>query len=142
MEDYYDESMLIEPEQEWQTVSYSKKNNKKKYGKSNQPEEEDENSVFKSIEQHAEERPKRIIESQKIYEGAVSGGESSIVIDDGENGDAAGESGGGVVEEKKSKPKKAKKPKVTVAEAAAKIDNSDLAVFLVDISVSYEFSEI
>ncbi|XP_022859083.1 uncharacterized protein LOC111379878, partial [Olea europaea var. sylvestris] len=39
---------------------------------------------------------------------------------------------------KKEKPKKVKKPKVTVAEAAAKIDAADLAAFLSNVLVSYE----
>lgn len=39
---------------------------------------------------------------------------------------------------KKVKAKKPKKPKVTVAEAAASIDDSDLSDFLADITVSYE----
>lgn len=143
MEDY--ESLLIEPEQEWQTVSYHKKN-KKQSGKSKQGGDEfssnwndgdSSGDVFRSIEQHAEERRKRIVESQKLYEAAS--GESSAVIDKGEQDSdaedgAVAENDGAV--EKKSKPKKVKKPKVTVAEAAAKIDNSDLVVFLVDISVS------
>ncbi|CAJ1938616.1 unnamed protein product, partial [Sphenostylis stenocarpa] len=40
----------------------------------------------------------------------------------------------GKVEEKKVKQKRPKKPKVTLAEAAAKIDAADLGAFLVDIS--------
>lgn len=148
MEDY--ESLLIEPEQEWQTVSYQKKN-KKQSGKSKQGGDEfssnwndgdNSGDVFRSIEQHAEERRKRIVESQKLYEAAS--GESSVVIDKGEQ-DSDAEDGAvaendGVVE-KKSKPKKVKKPKVTVAEAAAKIDNSDLVVYLVDISASFDKQE-
>ncbi|KAK6122393.1 hypothetical protein DH2020_043835 [Rehmannia glutinosa] len=39
---------------------------------------------------------------------------------------------------KKEKPKKVKTPKVTVAEAAAKIDADDLAAFLSSVSESYE----
>ncbi|CAN4114792.1 unnamed protein product [Withania somnifera] len=144
MEEY--DSVIIEPDQGWQTVSYQKKN-KKHSGKSQQPAEDDfsgDNSgdVFRSIEQHAAERRQRIIESQqRLYEAATAGavsGESSAVIDsDAEDGGP----NGGVVEEKKSKPKKVKKPKVTVAEAAAKIDNSDLVVFLVDISASFDMKE-
>jgi hypothetical protein len=36
---------------------------------------------------------------------------------------------------KKMKPKKSSKPKVTVADAAAAIDPSDLSTFLADITV-------
>lgn len=145
MEEY--DSVIIEPDQGWQTVSYQKKN-KKQSGKSPQTVEdefsgESSGDVFRSIEKHAEERRKRIIESQqRLYEAATAGavsGESSAVFDsDAEDGAAEN---GGVVEEKKSKPKKVKKPKVTVAEAAAKIDNSDLVVFLVDISASFDKQE-
>ncbi|CAN4126827.1 unnamed protein product [Withania somnifera] len=144
MEEY--NSVIIEPDQGWKTVSYQKKN-KKQSGKSPQTEDdfsgENSGDVFRSIEQHAEERRKRIIESQqRLYEAATAGvvsGESSAVIDtDGEDGAADND---GVVEEKKSKRKKVKKPKVTVAEAAAKIDNSDLVVYLVDISASFDKQE-
>ncbi|MCD9643765.1 hypothetical protein HAX54_031464 [Datura stramonium] len=158
MEDY--DAMLIEEkfnglneaDQGWQTVSYQKKN-KKQSGKSKQAEEdfsgnwndgESSGDVFRSIEQHAEERRKRIVESQRLYEAAS--GESSAVIDKGEYDSDAEDAAGGAVEnagvvEKKSKPKKVKKPKVTVAEAAAKIENSDLTVFLVDISASFDKQE-
>ncbi|KAH0745216.1 hypothetical protein KY290_006971 [Solanum tuberosum] len=149
MEDY--ETFLIEPEQEWKTVSYHKKN-KKQSGKSKQGEEfsgnwnngESSGDVFRSIEQHAEERRKRIVESQKLYEAAS--GESSGVIDKNEQDSDGEDAAGGAIEndgvvEKKSKPKKVKKPKVTVAEAAAKIDNSDLVVYLVDISTSFDKQE-
>ncbi|XP_009801039.1 uncharacterized protein LOC142167941 [Nicotiana tabacum] len=157
MEDY--DSMLIEEkllngvnigeDHGWQTVSYQKKNKKQSLKK--QPEddwiagvESSGGDVFRSIEEHAEERRKRIVEAQKLYEAE----NSTAVIDNGngeEYGSSDGENAaavsGGAVVEKKSKPKKAKKPKVTVAEAAAKIDNSDLVVFLVDISASYEKQE-
>lgn len=150
MEDY--ETVLIEPDQGWKTVSYQKKN-KKQSGKSKQEEEEfssnwnngeSSGDVFRSIEQHAVERRKRIVESQKLYEAAS--GESSAVIDKNEQDSDAEDAAGGAVEndgvvEKKSKPKKVKKPKVTVAEAASKIDNSDLVVFLVDISTSFDKQE-
>ncbi|KAG9146163.1 hypothetical protein Leryth_007877, partial [Lithospermum erythrorhizon] len=45
---------------------------------------------------------------------------------------------GGVVEVKKEKVKKVKKAKVTVVEAAAKIDADDLGGFLNEITASYE----
>ena len=43
---------------------------------------------------------------------------------------------GSGVDSKKVKVKKPKKPKVTVAEAASKIDLDDLRAFLADITVS------
>ncbi|KAM7515842.1 hypothetical protein LguiA_005425 [Lonicera macranthoides] len=126
----------------WKTVSYHKKNRKQPAKK---PETFSDHrkvgttssgDVFRSIEQHSEERRRRLLEAQ-VEAGA---GENSAANDDGEGGsDAetpAPENGNGEV--RKSKPKKAKKPKVTVAEAASKIDASDLAAFLADITVSYE----
>ncbi|KAJ8551691.1 hypothetical protein K7X08_021706 [Anisodus acutangulus] len=144
----YDNSMLIEADQGWKTVSYQKKN-KKQSGKSKEEFSGDWNAgessgdVFRSIEQHAEERRKRIVESQRLYNEAES---NAVVIDNGGEYDSDVENAveneaENVVEKKKSKVKKVKKPKVTVAEAAAKIDNSDLAVFLVDISASFDKQE-
>ncbi|KAJ8557420.1 hypothetical protein K7X08_003045 [Anisodus acutangulus] len=153
MEEY--NSMLIEEkingvneaDQGWQTVSYQKKN-KKQSGKSKEAEEEfsgnwnageSSGDVFRSIEEHAEERRRRIVESQRLYEAAASGGSSAVI--DGEYDSDVENDAENVAEKKKSKVKKVKKPKVTVAEAAAKIDNSDLAVFLVDTSASFDKQE-
>ncbi|KAI5648063.1 hypothetical protein M9H77_34068 [Catharanthus roseus] len=126
----------------WKTVSYQKKN--KKSSKQAKPAvaaaavvPDRRNDVFRSIEQHSEERRRKLLEAQR----AAAAGENSAVIDDVNEGSDDGEEApaeNGGVEEKKSKPKKPKKPKVTVSEAASKIDASDLSAFLADVSVSYE----
>lgn len=56
--------------------------------------------------------------------------------DDDDDSDAEVVVQNGAADEKKVKPKKIKKPKVTVGEAAAKIDAADLAGFLVEVTVS------
>ncbi|CAL5423404.1 unnamed protein product [Camellia sinensis] len=55
-------------------------------------------------------------------------------MEDGADIEAASGVDNGGAEAKKTKVKKPKKPKVTVAEASAKIDASDLAAFLADIT--------
>ncbi|KAI3784439.1 hypothetical protein L1987_43538 [Smallanthus sonchifolius] len=136
-------------DQGWKTVSY-KKSGRKISNKA--PEKySDHNTVtgdvFRSIEQQSEDRRRRVVESQKAAAAAINAAAAddttvrvaaSDVEDYGSDVEnlAGVESGKG--ELKKSKPKKLKKPKVTVAEAAAKINDSDLAVFLADITVSYE----
>ncbi|KAL3524998.1 hypothetical protein ACH5RR_013370 [Cinchona calisaya] len=131
----------------WKTVTYQKKKNKKQppqnQARSAAPAgggvSDRRTDVFRMIEEHSEERRRKWLEDRKAAAAAMEG--HSVVIDDGEEGsddggEAAVENGG--AEEKKSKPKKPKKPKVTVSEAASKIDAADLSAFLADISVSYE----
>lgn len=130
----------------WKTVSYQKKSKKSSSAKQVKPAAagavglaDRQNDVFRSIEQHSEERRRKILEAQRF--AAAAAVQNSAVVDDGDEGsddaeDAPAENGGGEV--KKSKPKKPKKPKVTVPEAASTIDASDLSAFLADISVSYE----
>ncbi|CAK9175611.1 unnamed protein product [Ilex paraguariensis] len=130
----------------WKTVSYQKKNRKQPVKPtpenfSNSTGFGSSGDVFRSIEQHLEERRRRL-EAQRAAMAAA--GDNYAVVNDGEDcSDLDGEVSGGVVanggvEEKKSKPKKPKKPKVSVAEAAANMDSSDLSAFLVDITASYE----
>ncbi|XP_054796315.1 uncharacterized protein LOC129301747 [Prosopis cineraria] len=137
----------------WQTVINKKRNRKssKPLSEKNSvdPGVEDVNSspnVFSGIEQHSEERRRRILEAQMAYESASADadtGRSRRHSD--ENDDSSDEvqgmgvENGSVVEVKKvKKKKKPKMPKVTVAEAASKIDATDLTTFLADITVSYE----
>ncbi|XP_023734554.1 uncharacterized protein LOC111882416 [Lactuca sativa] len=134
-------------DQEWKTVSY-KKSRRKPTNKA--PENYTDHgsgngNVFRSIEQQSEDRRRRVVESQKAAAAAIDAAADDAPLRAGDDGDEDGsdvdnlagrESGKGEV--KKSKPKKLKKPKVTVAEAASKINDSDLAVFLVDITESYE----
>ncbi|WOL02839.1 transmembrane protein 214-A-like [Canna indica] len=106
----------------------------------------DRTHVFDSLEQKARER-RRAIESAATAaaaaeaDGARSG--PAPTPSDDENDDSDAEAGRGGQENdikapKNEKQKQPKKPKVTVAEAAAKIDAADLAVFLADISALYE----
>ncbi|XP_024978498.1 uncharacterized protein LOC112515799 [Cynara cardunculus var. scolymus] len=136
-------------DQGWKTVSY-KKSRRKTTNKS--PENYADHGsgaddVFRSIEQQSEGRRRRVIESQKAAAAAIDaavadGGHVRVSGNDGEEDGSDVENLAGVEsgrgEAKKSKLKKLKKPKVTVAEAAAKINDSDLAVFLADITESYE----
>ncbi|GMJ04453.1 hypothetical protein like AT1G23170 [Hibiscus trionum] len=140
----------------WQKVSYPKRQRKTK-NKTNAdngggalPNETSRSSVFRSVEQQAEERRSRILEAQRAY------GASVVVIEDNVNakqkksglddsGDDVDSDQDGVKsdgkpddEEKKAKQKKTKKPKVTVAEAAAKIDSYDLSVYLAELSVEHQ----
>ncbi|KAB1211307.1 hypothetical protein CJ030_MR6G021503 [Morella rubra] len=132
----------------WQTVSYPKRNRK-----ASKPPQADNSAdlpsyrpngtaasadVFRSIEQHSEERRRRALDAQLAAKDAA-GERSKRHSDDDEDSDAevsvaAAENG----EVKPKKQKKPKKPKVTVSEAASKIDVGDLSAFLIDITSSYE----
>ena len=64
------------------------------------------------------------------------------INDDDDSSDGEGDrvaENGKAEESKKVKAKKLKKPKVTVSDAAAKIDADDLSAFLADITVSFAF---
>ena len=128
----------------WQTVSYSKRN--RKPSKPPPPESFSvdrpnggvSSDVFRSIEKHSEDRRRRVAEALAEAAAAavsfpVATGSKSDEEDDSDTGGAAEN---GAVEIKKVKQKKPKKPKVTVAEAASKIDAGDLSAFLIDITVS------
>lgn len=134
----------------WQTVSYPKRNRK-----ASKPPQGDNSAdlpsyrpngtaasadVFRSIEQHSEERRRRALDAQLAAKDAA-GERSKRHSDDDEDSDAevsvaAAENG----EVKPKKQKKPKKPKVTVSEAASKIDVGDLSAFLIDITVSATIS--
>ncbi|KAL8137599.1 hypothetical protein V2J09_003600, partial [Rumex salicifolius] len=101
--------------------------------------------VFRSLEREAEERRRRVVEAQRdAFEIAARirvGTSRNVEVDDDEagNGDlveAASESAA----DRKGKTRK-KMGKVTVSEAAEKIDADHLAAFLVDTSSNYEFQE-
>lgn len=141
----------------WQKVTYAKRhkktnannnNNSHPLANSNGTLAGGADNVFRSIEKQSEDRRRRILEAQR----AANAGFADVPVrskqradyddeeDDDDDNDGAGASAenGKGEDGKKVKPKKVKKPKVTVAEAAAKIDASDLAVFLADISTSYD----
>lgn len=124
----------------WQTVAYPKRHRKgAAIAKPNAIHDHDTAvDVFRSVEQQAEER-RRAAEARRRAAAAVEEyGAGAVVVSDeesgGEGGDAAGEAEGeaGV---KVLKRKKAKKPRVTVAEAAAKIDAGDLAAHLLELTI-------
>ncbi|KAI9100274.1 hypothetical protein K1719_024492 [Acacia pycnantha] len=136
----------------WQTVI-----NKKRNRKSSKPTSEkftgdllvndvdSSSNVFSGIEQHSEERRRRILEAQMAHESASADANTSRSKrhyseneDSSEEVQGEGVENGSVEVKKVKKKKKPKMPKVTVAEAASKIDATDLAEFLADITVSYE----
>ncbi|XAR73539.1 hypothetical protein NMG60_11007530 [Bertholletia excelsa] len=107
----------VDDDQGWQMVSY--RNRKRK-----QP--------IKLQESFSDE--------QSIVVATAGDNSASKPNDEGYDGDGETKSGigNGGVETKKSE---LKKPKVTVAQAAAEIDASDLAIFLAEIKDIYEFQE-
>lgn len=125
----------------WQTVSYSKRNRKpSKHPLTesfsvDRPNGGVSSDVFRSIEKHSEDRRRRAAEAAVAVSSPVANGSKS---DEEVDSDKGGAAENGAVEIKKVKQKKPKKPKVTVAEAASKIDADDLSAFLIDITGSYE----
>ncbi|KAH6759568.1 transmembrane protein of unknown function DUF2359 [Perilla frutescens var. hirtella] len=119
----------------WQKVTYAKKHRKNRTDITHS--DVSANDVFKGLDAHAEDR-RRKLEAQRAAsdDEFLARSEKNRDHDDDdeysakENNAAAGNS--------KDKPKKVKKPKITVAEAAARIDVDDLAAFLSSISESYE----
>ncbi|KAL1806948.1 hypothetical protein ACET3Z_030016 [Daucus carota] len=134
----------------WQKVTYAKKQRKAPARKSESGENgsavHSNDGVFNSLEKKSEERRRRIEaeraaameEDRPVKSGRErSEGDES----DDEIGGGVVENGGVVEEKKEKKKKKEKKVKVTIAEAASRIDADDLAAFLADVSVSYEAKE-
>ncbi|XP_074557661.1 uncharacterized protein LOC141813604 [Curcuma longa] len=134
------------PSHGWQKVTYSKRQRKP------QPQADpdrprlanglpDRSHVFDSVEQKARER-RRAIEAAAAAAEAVDLPRSrpppASSDDDDDDEGAAKSQENSAPAPKKEKPKKVKKPKVTVDEAAAKIDATDLATFLAEISATYE----
>ncbi|EOA34920.1 hypothetical protein CARUB_v10020004mg [Capsella rubella] len=105
-------------------------------------------NVFRSLEEQAEDRRRRILAAKMAAvdsddDGAVrskrrSNGYGDDGFDDGSDDEIAAKNESLKVEEaKKRKPKKEKKPKVSLPEAASKIDPSNLEAFLVEATESY-----
>nr|APR64430.1 hypothetical protein [Populus tomentosa] len=140
----------------WQKVTYPKRQRKQRSAAdsaannslpiandSNKP-----NNVFRSLELQSEDRRRKILESQSAAADAAAAVDtrsrskhhyrSDDDKEDYDSDDAGVSKENAKAEEKKVKQKKPTKPKVTVADAAAKIDAADLAAFLSDISGSYE----
>lgn len=134
----------------WQKVTYAKRQKKTKNNNS-QSQQANANvaavngseNVFRSIERQSQERRRRIREVRRAADAGiedipfVSKQQSDYEDEDDDDHDAdvdAAAAKNGKAED----AKKVKKPKVTVAEAAAKIDAADLEGFLADISVGSE----
>lgn len=135
----------------WQKVTYAKKQRKNQSKKVSSDHvtatlpngSAQKNSVFNSLEKHAAER-RRKLEAQRA---SASFSDDEIPVrsrkkwgdeDDGDissGADVDSKENNGAEANKKEKTKKVKKPKVTVLEVAAKIDDSDLASFLSGVSV-------
>lgn len=133
-------SRTYNKDEEWQTVSYKKRHSKQPNSDNPLPDRRPDDGattsdVFRAIEEHSEERRRRMSVPQLA--APVTGEGSKRHSDEDDDSDA--EVSAAVVEVKKVKQKKPKKPKVTVAEAAARIDAGDLGAFLVDITVSENF---
>ncbi|VVB17076.1 unnamed protein product [Arabis nemorensis] len=109
-------------------------------------------SVFRGLEKEAEGRRQRILAEKMAaadvedeLDGARSKRRSNDYGDEGYDFDgsdddeitARNENLKKTEETKKPKPKKEKKPKVTLPEAASKIDPSNLEAFLIEASESY-----
>ncbi|XP_057962000.1 uncharacterized protein LOC131153601 isoform X2 [Malania oleifera] len=130
----------------WQKVTYAKRQRKPSLA-TGKPRPNgalpvgDAPNVFGQLEQRSEDRRRRVLEAQKASFAAEPPARTKQRSDDGDDSDdeaAAGRAGNGKVDEsKKLKPKKPKRPKITVGEAASKIDAVDLAAFLADASASY-----
>ncbi|GER37358.1 hypothetical protein STAS_13760 [Striga asiatica] len=141
--------------QGWQKVSYAKKQRKIQANKAAPdsssrlvlPNGSDKDSVFKGLEKHAEER-RRKLEAQRAAAADYDDDDQIQVrsrknrADDDDYEDDYGSSDAkenNLAEVNKTKkPKKVKKPKVSVAEAATKIDADDLDTFLSSVSESFE----
>ncbi|OIW00746.1 hypothetical protein TanjilG_09715 [Lupinus angustifolius] len=141
----------------WQKVTYVKRQNKKISNDTKTIANSDKllpngtlsggDGVFRSLELHSEDRRRRIAEARRAADAEFDDDDPARSkqrhrddYDDDDDDDEVDHSAenGKAEEVKKVKAKKLKKPKVTVAEAAAKIDAADLGAYLVDISESYK----
>ncbi|URE23188.1 hypothetical protein MUK42_15629 [Musa troglodytarum] len=142
-----------DPHHGWQKVTYAKRQRRPQPPADTDrnrlnglPHPADRSHVFDSLEQKARERRRAIESVAAAAESAEAGDARSrpaMAASDEEDDDSGAEvprgdqenSGQATTKEKQKKPKK---PKVTMAEAAAKIDAADLATFLAEISAIYE----
>ncbi|MBA0760008.1 hypothetical protein Gotri_022805 [Gossypium trilobum] len=132
----------------WQKVSYPKRQRKTKpnadpnHPRPNGTLTNGSASVFRSLEQQSDDRRRQIVEAQRAYAAAAIDADAKhkpkrSVIDDSDDDDGSDldglkPNGKPADEEKKAKQKKPKKPKVTVVEAAAKIDPTDLSAYFAE----------
>ncbi|RWW06426.1 hypothetical protein GW17_00030248 [Ensete ventricosum] len=141
------------PNHGWQKVTYAKRQRRPqppadpdRHHSDGLPHPTDRSHVFDSLEEKARERRRAIESAAAAAAAAEAGGARSRpapAASDDEDDDSGAEDARGPQENggeapNKEKQKKPKKPKVTVAEAAAKIDAADLDAFLAEISALYE----
>ncbi|KAG0536757.1 hypothetical protein BDA96_03G091100 [Sorghum bicolor] len=137
-----------DPSHGWQTVSYPKRN-RKQAPRAAAPDlalqangKGAAGGVFDAVEKRSQERHRAL--QQQLASRAADLDDARIAAatgagaysDDEDSDEAAAPRQEGEV--KKPKKPKVKKPKVTVAEAAALIDAENLAAHLIEISASYE----
>ncbi|KAK8964709.1 hypothetical protein KSP40_PGU004739 [Platanthera guangdongensis] len=139
----------------WQKVTYPKRQRRQQQTvppagvhRSNGIPHPEQPNVFASVEKKALDR-RHAIESSADAAVAANGSSPSVALaasdEDEESSGAEIRRGvgqdNGTEGEKRIKQKKPKKPKITVQEAALKINDADLAAFLADVSASYEMQE-
>jgi hypothetical protein len=133
-----------DPSHGWQTVSYPKRNRKQQ-----QPpraaapdlalQANGKAGVFDAVEKRSQERHRAL--QQQLASRAADLDDARIAAAAGYSDDECSDEAAAPRQEgepKKPKKPKVKKPKVTVAEAAALIDAENLAAHLIEISGSYE----
>lgn len=127
----------------WKKVSYAKTNRRKNNNVVSKATDLSANGshVFATVELKAQER-RRAMESMEDARIAAEDFaiRSRIAVADGADSNEEyeiGKENGDAEEVKKVKKVKQKKPKITVSEAASKIDSADLAAFLVEVTVSH-----
>lgn len=127
----------------WQTVTYTKRKRRTPKTLPNVSTDAPISNgadVFRAVELHTEDR-RRALEAEVAAAAGVVRGSKRHSDDDEDSRDVqvSGAVENGSKEVKKVKQKKPKQPKISVSEAAAKIDAGDLGAYLVDISVSTLF---
>ncbi|CAD5188166.1 unnamed protein product [Musa acuminata subsp. malaccensis] len=131
-----------DPYHGWQKVTYAKRQRRPQPPPANDRSNEvpDRSHVFASLEQKALERRRAIESDSTVTEATAARSTPATAASDVGDDDSGAEAPPGAHEKgtEAAKKVKQKKPKVTVAEAAANIDAEDLGVFLVEISASYE----
>ncbi|CAN8291851.1 unnamed protein product [Cochlearia groenlandica] len=107
-------------------------------------------NVFRSLEEQAGDRHRRILAAKKAADASESSdltrsklrsngyGDEGYDFDESDGEIAVGKENLKAEAAKKPKAKKEKKPKVTLSEAASKIDVSNLSAFLVEATETYE----
>ncbi|XP_062192225.1 uncharacterized protein LOC133895738 [Phragmites australis] len=134
-----------DPSHGWQTVSYPKRSRKQpaQAPRAAAPDlalqAKGRASVFDAVDKRSQERHRALQQQAASRAAGLDDARIAVVTgysDDEDSDEAAAPRQEG--EMKKPKKPKVKKPKVTVAEAAALIDAENLAAHLVEISGSYE----